>query len=71
MRPSYSASGLEALQTYREDRRRKHIHATNFIPGSDKRITQACAAIGPIGRIVAEDALRSIQGAKKRKAQAG
>jgi hypothetical protein len=26
-------------------------------------------ATGPIGRIVAEDALRSVQGAKKRKAQ--
>ncbi len=45
------------------------IHATNFIIDADKRVTQACFATGPIGRIVAEDALRSIQGTKKRKAQ--
>jgi alkyl hydroperoxide reductase subunit AhpC len=53
------------------EERRKIIHATNFIIDSDKRVTQACFATGPIGRIVAEDALRSIQGAKRRKAQAG
>ena len=53
------------------EERRKIIHATNFIIDSDKKVTQACFATGPIGRIVAEDALRSIQGAKKRKAQAG
>jgi peroxiredoxin len=53
------------------EERRKIIHATNFIIGSDKKLTQACYATGPIGRIVAEDALRSIQGAKKRKAQGG
>ena len=53
------------------EERRKIIHATNFIIDADKKITQACFATGPIGRIVAEDALRSIQGAKKRKAQRG
>ena len=52
------------------EERRKIIHATNFIIGVDKRVTQACFATGPIGRIVAEDALRSIRAAKKRKTQA-
>jgi len=51
------------------EKRRKIIHATNFIIDADRRVTQACFATGPIGRIVAEDALRSIQGAKKRKTQ--
>ena len=51
------------------EERRKIIHATNFIIDADKKVTQACFATGPIGRIVAEDALRSIQGAKRRKAQ--
>jgi hypothetical protein len=50
--------------------RRKIIHATNFIIDSDKKVTQACFATGPIGRIVTVDALSSI-GAKKRRAQAG
>ena len=49
--------------------RRKIIHATNFIIDAHKKVTQACFATGPIGRIVAEDALRSIKGAKNRKAQ--
>ena len=53
------------------EERRQIIHATNFIIDSEKKITQACYSIGPIGRIVAQDALRSIQGAKKRKAQGG
>lgn len=70
------AYGLEVprdadkVGAYWEDRR-KIIHATNIIIGPDKRVTQACFATGPIGRIVAEDALRSIQGAKKRRAQGG
>ena len=51
------------------EERRKIIHATNFILGPDGKVTQACFATGPIGRIVADDALRSIQGAKKRRAQ--
>jgi hypothetical protein len=53
------------------EERRGIVHATGFIIDSDKRVTQACFATGPIGRIAAEDALRSIQGAKKRKAQGG
>ena len=48
------------------EERRKIIHATNFIIDADKKVTQACFATGPIGRIVAEDALRSVQGAKKK-----
>jgi hypothetical protein len=51
------------------EERRQIIHATNFIIDADKKVTQACFATGPIGRIVAADALRSIQGAKRRKAQ--
>jgi alkyl hydroperoxide reductase subunit AhpC len=58
----------DKVGAYWEDRR-KIIHATSFIIDSDRRVTQACFATGPIGRIVAEDALRSIQGAKRRKAQ--
>lgn len=58
----------EKVGAYWEERR-KIIHATNFIIDTDKKVTQACFATGPIGRIVAEDALRSVQGAKKRKAQ--
>ena len=42
-----------------QEQRRQIIHATNFIIDSDKKVTQACYSIGPIGRIVAEDALRS------------
>ncbi len=53
------------------EERRRIIHATNFILDSNRKVTQACYSIGPVGRIVAEDALRSIQGAKKRKAQGG
>ena len=68
------AYGLEVprdadkVGAYWEDRR-KIIHATNFLIDPERRVTQACFATGPIGRIVAEDALRSIQGTKKRKAQ--
>jgi hypothetical protein len=53
------------------EERRGIIHATNFIIDSDKKVTQACFATGPIGRIVAMDALSSIRAAKKRKAQGG
>lgn len=49
------------------EERRGIIHATNFTLGPDRKVLQACYATGPIGRIVAEDALRSIQGAKRRK----
>ena len=60
----------DEVGAYWEDRR-KIIHATSFIIDSDKKVTQACFATGPIGRSVAGDALSSIRGAKKRKAQGG
>jgi peroxiredoxin len=60
----------DKVGAYWEDRR-KIIHATNFIINSDRKVTQACFATGPVGRIVAVDALSSIRGAKKRKAQGG
>ena len=53
------------------EERRGIIHATNFIVDSVRKVTQACFATGPIGRIVALDALSSIRGTKKRKAQGG
>jgi len=53
-----------------EDRRRI-FHATNFILDSDKKVVDACYSIGPIGRIVAADALGHIQFFKKRKQQQG
>jgi hypothetical protein len=51
------------------EERRGIIHATNFTIGSDGKVLQACFATGPIGRIVAVDALSSIRGTKKRKSQ--
>lgn len=60
----------EKVGAYWEERR-GIIHATNFIVDAHKKITQACFATGPIGRIVAADALSSIRGEKKRKAQGG
>ena len=53
------------------EQRRGIIHATNFTLGPDRKVLQACFATGPIGRIAAGDALRSIRGTKKRKAQGG
>jgi hypothetical protein len=50
------------------EERRGIIHATNFTLGPERKVLQACYATGPIGRIVAEDALRSIRGTKKRRA---
>ena len=51
------------------DERRKIIHATAFVLDSDKKVVDACYSIGPIGRIIAADALSHIQFFKKRKAQ--
>ena len=53
------------------EERRGIIHATGFTIGPDRRILQACFATGPIGRIAAVDALSSIRGTKRRKAQSG
>ncbi len=53
------------------EERRGIIHAANFTIDANKRVLQACFATGPIGRIAAVDALSSIRGTKKRKAQSG
>ena len=51
------------------EERRKIIHATNFILDEDKKVVDASYSIGPIGRIVAVDALSHIQFFKKIKLQ--
>jgi peroxiredoxin len=51
------------------EERRKIIHATNLILDSDRKVCDASYSIGPIGRIVAVDALSHIRFFKKRKAQ--
>jgi len=51
------------------DQQRKIIHATDFVLDSDKKVVDASYSIGPIGRIVAADALSHIQFFKRRKAQ--
>jgi hypothetical protein len=51
------------------DERRKIIHATDFVLDSDKKVVDASYSIGPIGRIVAGDALSHIQFFERRKAQ--
>ena len=51
------------------EERRGIVHATNFTVGPERNILQACFATGPIGRFTAADALSSIRGTKKRKAQ--
>jgi len=56
----------ERVGAYWEERR-GIFHATNFTLGPERKVLQACYATGPIGRIAAEDALRSIRGTKKRR----
>jgi peroxiredoxin len=51
------------------EERRKIIYAANFILDSDKKVVDASYSIGPIGPIVATDALSHIQFFKKRKSQ--
>ncbi len=53
------------------EERRGIFHATNFTIDSNGKVLQACFATGPIGRITAADALSSIRGTKRRKAQGG
>jgi hypothetical protein len=60
----------EKVGAYWEERR-GIFHATDFTLGPDRKVLQACFATGPIGRISAVDALSSIRGTKKRKAQGG
>jgi peroxiredoxin len=51
------------------DERRKIIQPANFVLDSNKKVVDASYSIGPIGRIVAADALSHIQFFKKRKTQ--
>ena len=43
------------------------FHATNFILDPDRKITDACYSNGPVGRIVAEDAISHVQFFKKQR----
>lgn len=51
------------------DERRKIIQPANFVLDSEKKVVDASYSIGPIGRIVAADALSHIQFFKKRAIQ--
>jgi len=51
------------------DERRKIIQPANFVLASDKKVVDASYSTGPIGRILAADALSHIQFFKRRKAQ--
>ena len=46
------------------EERRKIFHATDFILDGSGAVVHACYATGPIGRITAADALRSIKSGK-------
>ena len=48
------------------EERRKIFHATNIILNSERKVVAASYSTGPIGRIVATDALGYIQFLKKR-----
>jgi peroxiredoxin len=49
--------------------RRRIIQPANFVLDSDKKVVDASYSVGPIGRIVAADALSHIQFFKRQKAQ--
>lgn len=51
------------------DEQRKIIQPANFVLDADKKVADASYSIGPIGRIVAADALSHIQFFKKQKAK--
>ena len=51
------------------EERRKIFHATNFILNPEGKVVSASYSTGPIGRIVAEDALSYIRFQKKRAQQ--
>ena len=55
----------EKIGAFWEDRR-KIIQPSNFILNSERKVVDASYAIGPIGRIVAADALSHIRHFKKR-----
>jgi peroxiredoxin len=68
------AYGLEAPRDAEKigafwDERRKIIQPANFVLDSEKKVVDASYSIGPIGRIVAADALSHIQFFKRQKAQ--
>jgi peroxiredoxin len=68
------AYGLEASRDAEKigafwDAQRKIIQPANFVLDSEKKVVDASYSIGPVGRIVAADALSHIQFFKKRKAQ--
>ena len=48
------------------EERRKIFHATNFVLDFKRKVVHASYSTGPIGRIVAADALSHIQFLKKR-----
>jgi peroxiredoxin len=49
--------------------RRRIIQPANFVLDSDKKVVDASYSVGPIGRIVAADALSHIQFFKRQKGQ--
>jgi peroxiredoxin len=53
------------------DERMKIIQPATFILDAEKKVVDASYSIGPIGRIVASDALSHIQFIKKRKVRQG
>ncbi len=68
------AYGLEAPRDAEKigafwDQQRKIIQPADFVLDSDKKVVDASYSIGPVGRIVAADALSHIQFFKRRKAQ--
>ena len=55
----------------RYEEKRGIFHATAYILNPERKVAQACYSTGPIGRIVAEDAIGSIKFAQKMAAQQG
>ena len=51
------------------EERRKIIQPANFVLDSNKKVVDASYSIGPIGRIIAADALSHIQFFKRRNVQ--
>jgi hypothetical protein len=66
---SGTCTGIEFHPGHHRQQHPDARHATDFILDSDKKVVDACYSIGPIGRIVAADALGHVQFFKK-KAQA-
>ena len=49
------------------DKERRFLHATGFVVRPDKAISVACYSTGPIGRLVAKDALSPVRFYKTKK----